>query len=205
MMFWRRAGRGVWLWFLILSGTQLGATTVQTVNLFEMVKLADRVFWGKCLKMKTAQDGATGLLVTAYTFEVREGIKGVSAGETVVFRQISQGQKGFGIPGLPQYHEGQEGGLALSPCRQPNRVDQSGRPLSGSVSGREDSDYLGVSNSLGNRNLAHNVSAELAVGSGLTDHEQGELEKANPIPLSRFLSLVEKIQSYWSGRGHSTQ
>ena len=113
MMFWRRAGRGVWLWFLILSGTQLGATTVQTVNLFEMVKLADRVFWGKCLKMKTAQDGATGLLVTAYTFEVREGIKGVSAGETVVFRQISQGQKGFGIPGLPQYHEGQEALLFL--------------------------------------------------------------------------------------------
>ena len=204
MMFWRRAGRGVWLWFLILSGTQLGATTVQTVNLFEMVKLADRVFWGKYLKMKTAQDGATGLLVTAYTFEVREGIKGVSAGETVVFRQISQGQKGFGIPGLPQYHEGQEALLFLHADSRIGLTSPVG--LSQGVFRVEKiQDYLGVSNSLGNRNLAHNVSAELAVGSGLTDHEQGELEKANPIPLSRFLSLVEKIQSYWSGRGHSTQ
>ena len=66
-------------------------------------------------------------------------------------------------------------------------------------------DYLAVSNSLGNRNLAYNVSAELTVSSGLTDHEQGALEKANPIPLSRFVSLIEKIQNYWSGSSHSTQ
>ncbi len=199
-----RAGRGVWLWFLILSGTQLWATTVQTVNLFEMVRLADRVFWGTCQKMKTEQDATTGLRVTAYTFEVREGIKGVSAGETVVFRQISQGQKGFGIPGLPQYHEGQEALLFLLADSRIGLTSPVG--LSQGVFQVEKiQDFLAVSNSLGNRNLAHNVSAELAVGSGLTDHEQGTLQQENPIPLARFLSLVEKIQSYWSARGHSTQ
>ncbi len=204
MMAWRRAGRGAWLWFLILFGTQLGATTVQTVNLFEMVRLADRVFWGKCLKMKTKLDGATGFLVTAYTFEVREGIKGVNAGETVVFRQISQGPKGFGIPGLPQYHKGQEALLFLHADSRIGLTSPVG--LSQGVFQVEKvQDYLAVSNSLGNRNLAHNVSAELAVGSGLTDHEQGALENANPIPLSRFVSLVEKIQNYWSGSGHSTE
>ncbi len=204
MMSWRRARQGIWLWFLVFFGTQLGATTVQTVNLFEMVRLADRVFWGTCLKMKTAQDGATGLLVTAYTFQVREGIKGVSAGETVVFRQISASQKGFGIPGLPQYHEGQEALLFLHADSRIGLTSPVG--LSQGVFQVERvQDYLAVTNSLGNRNLAHNVSAELAVGSGLTDHDQGALEKANPIPLSRFLSLVDKIQSYWSGRGHSTQ
>ena len=204
MTSWRRAGPGFWLWFLVFSGTQLGATTVQTVNLFEMVKLADRVFWGTCLKMKTEQDGATGLWVTAYTFEVREGIKGVSAGETIVFRQISPGQKGFGIPGLPQYHEGQQALLFLHANSRIGLTSPVGLSQ-GVFQVQKIQDYLAVSNSLSNRNLAHNVSAELALGSGLTDQEQGTLEKANPIPITRFLSLVEKIQSYWSGRGHSTQ
>ena len=204
MMSWRRAGCGACLWFLILSGTQLGATTVQTVNLFEMVRLADRVFWGTCPEMKTELDAATGFLVTAYTFTVKEGIKGVNAGETIVFRQISQGQKGFGIPGLPQYHKGQEALLFLHADSRIGLTSPVG--LSQGVFQIEKiQDYLAVSNSLGNRNLAYNVSAELTVSSGLTDHEQGALEKANPIPLSRFVSLIEKIQNYWSGSSHSTQ
>ena len=200
MTSWRRAGRGLWLLFLVFSGTQLGATTVQTVKLFEMVKLADRVFWGTCLQMKTEQDEASGLWVTAYTFEVREGIKGVSAGETIVFRQISPGQKGFGIPGLPQYHEGQQALLFLHANSRIGLTSPVGLSQ-GVFQIQKIQDYLAVSNSLSNRNLAHNVSAELALGSGLTDQEQGALEKANPIPITRFLSLVEKIQSYWSGRG----
>lgn len=204
MMSWHRARQRIWLLFLVFSGTELGATTVQTVNLFEMVRLADRVFWGTCLKMKTEQDGTTGLLVTAYTFEVREGIKGVSSGETVVFRQISQGQKGFGIPGLPQYPEGQQALLFLHADSRIGLTSPVG--LSQGVFQVEKiQDYLAVSNSLGNRNLAHNISAELVGGSGLTDHEKEVLEKPHPIPLSRFLSLVDKIQSFWSGRGHSMQ
>ena len=98
MMSWRRAGCGACLWFLILSGTQLGATTVQTVNLFEMVRLADRVFWGTCPEMKTELDAATGFLVTAYTFTVKEGIKGVNAGETIVFGRSAKGRRGLGFP-----------------------------------------------------------------------------------------------------------
>lgn len=203
-MSWRRMRQAVWLWFLVFSATELGATTVQTVNLFEMVRLADRVFWGTCLRMKTEPAGATGLLVTAYTFEVREGIKGVNAGETVVFRQISQVQKGFGIPGLPQYHEGQQALIFLHADSRIGLTSPVG--LSQGVFQVEKiQDYLAVSNSLDNRNLAHNVAAELAVGCGLTDQEQEVLEKPHPIPLSRFLSLVDKIRTYWSGRGHSTQ
>ena len=90
------------LFLSFLMNTIGWATSVRTVNLLEMVGLADRIFWGRCLGAEGKVDLSSGLAIVEYTFEVREGVKGVQSGERVVFRQARSGLVS-GIPGIPRY------------------------------------------------------------------------------------------------------
>ena len=49
--------------FICLMRSTL-ATTVEPINLFEMVNSADRIFWGECLSSESEQDLFPGQVVT---------------------------------------------------------------------------------------------------------------------------------------------
>ena len=182
---------------LLLWFSRLGAISVDSINLFEMVNAADRIFWGRCLQAESGREPSTGLPVTAYTFEVLRGIKGTQVGESIRFRQLSGGTAGA-IRGLPEFSRGQEILLFLYPdsrlgLTSPVGLDQGMfRVGKGSRKGRT------VLNRLGNANLLHRASSLQIQGSTLNSQEQAALRPGASISRDRFESVVRRIDRYWA-------
>lgn len=197
---------GLVLATFILFTSELAATSVRTLNVFEMVRLADRVFWGRCVSVEKKVPEENLFPIVEYTFEVLRAIKGVAGGENVVFRQVGPGVTGKPvIAGVPQYRRGDEVLLFLhadsdSGLTSPVGLDQGTFYLEKTREGR-----LGVMNPLGNQNLRYGLRLEQIRESGLSPLEVEQILGDKPIPLDVFTSMIEKIESYQARKGRSLQ
>lgn len=189
---------------LVLACSLGWATSVRTVNLFHMVELSDRVFWGKCLSVQQKMGESIRLPIVEYTFEVRQGIKGVRTGQKIVFRQIGSGGSG-GIAGIPQYQKGQEILLFLHADSDLGLTSPVGLAQGLFRLEKTQDAEIAAINSLGNRNLGHNLSLDQVRESGLSAPALERIRKGEPISLQLFRSLVEKIDLYQVRKARSRQ
>lgn len=190
---------------LFLMVVPLAATTVRRVNLFEMVELADRVFAGRCLSAQPMIDPGTGYPIVEYTFLVQEGMKGVTDGQRVVFRQISDGEgKAGGVHGVPRYHQGQEVLLFLHGDSSIGLTSPVGLAQGLFRLEKTETGEVRAMNAMRNRNLTHDLSQDEIVASGLSTAEVQDMRVSQPIPLSRMREVVDKISRYQSkGKLHT--
>jgi hypothetical protein len=103
-----------------LGATILDARTVPSTGIGALTRSAARVFRGRCIAsaVETVEVAGARVAVTAYTFRVREHLKGDGAG-TITFRQIGTpegGRRDLGrLVGMPVYAPGTEYVLFLLP------------------------------------------------------------------------------------------
>lgn len=180
---------------LAMTAAAAIATSVRMLNLVEMVQLSDRIFWGVCLDAQEKTDSATGLTLMEYTFRVERGLKGVKAGDQVVFRQLQSAQSGaVGIVGLPRYSKGKEWLIFLHGdsrigLTSPVGMEQGLFKLERLADGK-----LGVVNSMGNANLAYKLEPEQIEASGMARSDVDLLSRVQkPMALDDFAALVDKI------------
>ena len=181
---------------LLLWFSRLGAASVERINLFDMVRVADRIFWGRCLQAEPGREPSTGLPVTTYTFEVLRGLKGAQANESIRFRQLSGGPAG-GIRGLPEFSPGQEILLFLYPDSRLGLTSPVGLAQGMFRVGKGGRGGQAVLNRVGNANLLHRASPGQIRGSTLSAGEQAALRPGAPVSLDRFESVVRRIDRYW--------
>lgn len=186
---------GAWLAVLALTAAPAIATSVRMLNLVEMVQLSDRIFWGVCLDAQEKTDSSTGLTSMEYTFRVERGLKGVKAGEQVVFRQFQAAQgRAMGIPGLPRFSKGNEWLIFLHGDSRIGLTSPVGMEQGLFRLEKMQDGELGVINSLGNSNLAYELQAEQIQASGLARTDLEILSTARkPMSLEDFAALVDKI------------
>ena len=182
---------------LLLGFSPLGAASVDRINLFEMVRVADRIFWGRCLQSEPGREPATGLPVTTYVFQVLRGIKGASAGESIRFRQLRGGATGS-LRGLPEYPRGQDILLFLYPDSRLGLTSPVGLVQGVFQVGKGGRRGPAVMNRVGNANLLHRVNSGQMHGSTLSSEEQAALRPGAPVSLDRFESVVRRIDRYWA-------
>ena len=184
---------------LLLWFSRLGAASVERINLFEMVRAADRIFWGKCLQAESGREPSTGLPVTAYTFQVLRGLKGAQANESIRFRQLSGGPAG-GIRGLPEFSPGQEILLFLYPDSRLGLTSPVGLVQGMFRVGKGGREGQAVLNRVGNANLLHRAKSSQIRGSTLSPEEQAALRPGAPVSLDRFESVVRRIDRFWAAQ-----
>ena len=94
------------------------ASRVRSLNLEEMVRRADRIFSGRCVRVRVAEDPGTRQKATFVTFSVGRAVKGDGRPEVTIKLLGEQGESGkreAGIEGAPRYREGEEVVLFLYP------------------------------------------------------------------------------------------
>jgi hypothetical protein len=181
----------------------LGATSVRIVSLEEMVQLADRVFRGRCLSAREIP-GVAGLDAMEYTFEVSEGVKGVSTGEQVVFRQVLAAQVGKrGISGMPGYREGQDLLIFLHADSRLGLTSPVGFSQ-GVFQTVPDAEGVRVVNGVNNRNLMMG-GVSPAADLGLSAEEVASLTQGGEMPLRTLTSAIRKIDRFQTANGRSAQ
>jgi hypothetical protein len=130
-----------------------------------------------------------------YTFRVERGLKGVQAGDQVVFRQFQAAQgRAVGIPGLPRFSKGNEWLIFLHGDSRIGLTSPVGMEQGLFRLEKMQDGNLGVVNSLGNSNLAYQLQSEQIQVSGLARTDVDLLSKARkPMSLEDFAALVDKI------------
>jgi hypothetical protein len=87
------------------------ASRVRPINLEEMAQRADRIFVGRCIRVRAEVDRDLGQMVTYATFLTRRTVKG-SAHGTVTIKllgdQIEDDGPSRGVEGVPRFREGEE-------------------------------------------------------------------------------------------------
>lgn len=182
---------------LLLWFSRLGAASVEQINLFEMVRAADRIFWGRCLQAEPGREASTGLPVTAYTFEVLRGIKGARAAQSIRFQQLTGGPAGA-VRGLPVFSPGQEILLFLYPDSRLGLTSPVGLAQGIFQVGKGGRRGSTVLNRVGNANLLYRARSGQIRGSTLSSEERAALRPGAPISLDRFESVVRRIDRYWA-------
>ena len=163
------------------------------MNLVEMVQKADKVFHGKCLSREIVDD-STNIPIVEYKFQVKQAIKGVTDGQTLVFRQVDGSQVGKpGIPGVPQYRVGQELVLFLRKESARGLTSPVGMGQGTFMVHKNGPGRLEVMNLVGNSNLLVGLAEDQP--AGLTAQEAQALRSGHAIPLSSFASVVTKVIS----------
>ncbi len=182
---------------MLLAAGSVWATSIRLVNLLEMVQLAERVFWGKCISA-TPQESGSGLIpVIEYVFQVEGGIKGVETGERVVFRQLRGGhQEQVSVPGMPVYRKGQEVLLFLHGDSRLGLTSPVGFAQGVFEVRRTERGELRVINALENRNLSYLINVQEASASGIGQAELSQVEKTEAIPIELLSSLVRRVDRY---------
>ncbi len=177
-----------------LNGLILFGTSVKQVNLSQMVRYADRVFYGKCVSVESKLDPDSGFTIQEYRFRVIEGLKGVAEGEEVVVRQLlSMGSGGPAISGLPSYQKGQDLLLFLHADSRLGLTSPVGmqqgtfRPL------KLENGEIGFVNPLKNRNLVYDLESRSPAAQSLSSDELSRLESGEPVPLGTFRDVVGKF------------
>jgi hypothetical protein len=95
--------------FLLLVSGALHATTVERLTLGEMVKKADRIVAGRVISERTHWSHNGNLILTTYTIEVGETIKGQAA-RTVEVTTLGGriGNRELRVSGMPAFDAGEE-------------------------------------------------------------------------------------------------
>jgi len=96
---------------LFLIPPSVFASRVRSLNLEEMVRRADRIFSGRCVRVRVAEDPGTRQKATFVTFTVGRTVKGGGRPEVTIKllgEQGSSGKREAGIEGAPRYTEGEE-------------------------------------------------------------------------------------------------
>lgn len=171
----------------------LSAISVRTVNLREMVEASGRVFYGRCLAAEDVLDPDLGFTVREYRFRVIEGLKGASAGEIVVFRQVGSGRGPVSIPGVPQYRKGQDTLLFLYADSRLGLTSPVGLEQGLFRAEPLETGEVGFINGYGNRNLAADLAERTVAEAGLSVQEARMLRSDAPIPLDVLRELVRKF------------
>ena len=185
---------------LVAATISLTATTVRIVNLSEMVRASDRVFYGRCVSAREMTH-SNGLPIVEYSFLVTDGLKGTVEGERVVFRQLQTSRaRGFGIAGLPVFRKGQDLVLFLAADSRIGLTSPTGLSQ-GVFSVLEDRrGKLSIVNGLKNQNLTHNLALTRLHKMGLK-HSQAELlANQGPISLEALSEAVRTIEAYQQGK-----
>ncbi len=170
------------------------AISVRTVNLVEMVQMADKVFDGVCVS-KQLLDENSNIPIVEYKFEVKKAIKGVSDGQTIVFRQVAGSQVGRpGIPGVPQYNVGQELVLFLKKESARGLTSPVGLGQGTFLVHKKGPNSVEVMNMVGNRNLLFGLTESQP--AGLTADEAQSLRSGRAIPLNSFATVVDKVVTF---------
>ncbi len=178
---------------LLLSSAGL-AISVKTMNLVEMTERAEKVFHGKCLSREIVDD-STNIPIVEYKFQVKQAIKGVTDGETLVFRQVDGSQVGKpGIPGVPQYKVGQELVLFLRKPSQRGLTSPVGLGQGTFVVHKNGRGNVEIMNLVGNRNLLFGLPEDQP--AGLTAEEAQSLRSGRAIPLNSFATVVDKVVTF---------
>ncbi|MGH9338587.1 MAG: hypothetical protein ACRD1R_03120 [Acidobacteriota bacterium] len=183
----------------VVAISSAGAVTVRPVNLFEMVEAAENVFLGQCVAVESDLDEVTGLPILQYTFEVLRGLKGVSKGETVTFRQIDS-RHGLGLS-LPQFRLGEKSLLFLHAASRLGLTSPVGLEQGAFQVVNTTEHGLGVINAVMNRNLLINTGKGRLENSILTAQETRTMREQRPIPLEAFQEIVRKIDLSHRGSG----
>lgn len=187
--------------FLILLSSNASATSVQTVNLVEMVESAARIFHGRCLSVQEVVPSEEEISYYVYEFEVLDGIQGVQTGETLRFRQV-MGLRGrhFPIRGLPTFQPGQQLVLFLHGDGETGLTSPVGLHQ-GVFERREDSlGGVGWLNGTNNTNLAADLTADKAKRLGLDPARLEEFNLGRALSLESLKSSVRSIQRVLSER-----
>jgi hypothetical protein len=191
----------------VITGLALVLSTVfglgisaRTVNMADLVSSADRIFRGRCLSVKQVEP-IQGFAVNEYSFEVIEGFKGVSPGDSIVFRQVS-GKSGFGrgVAGMSGHKAGSDIVLFLYPdsrlgLTSPVGFDQGVFKVMATEDGR-----TRVMNSLENRNLGHELTTQQTQAMGFDAQQARNLKQVGPMDLETFRGAVERIDREFQGK-----
>lgn len=181
---------------VIVGGLPLLGTSVKQLNLSEMVLVADRVFYGRCISAESKLDPDIGITVREYRFSVLENLKGVSDGEEIVVRQLlMMGSQGPAIPGMPSYHKGQELLLFLHGDSKIGLTSPVGMSQGTFKPQKLRSGEVGFVNPQRNRNLTYALEAGSPTAQALSSNEMSMLESEQPVPLSMFREMVRKIEN----------
>lgn len=181
----------------------LEATSVRVLNLEEMVEMADRVFRGRCLSVRSVA-GVHGFDAVEYTFEISEGVKGTRTGRQVVFRQLQTARDGLrGIPGMPAFEQGQDllvflHGDSRLGLTSPVGFSQGVFRVQDTAEGPQ------VVNGLNNRNLMYGEVSPASIGK-LTARESALLSQGGRIPLQTLTAAIRKIDRAQADGSRSNQ
>ncbi len=186
---------------MTITAPLLTATSVRTVNLEEMVNLAERVFYGRCLSVKPTSH-PIGMAVSEYTFQVLEAVKGVRPGQKIVFRQVDATGRGLlpGIIGMPVYRKGREILLFLHGDSQVGLTSPVGLSQGVFAVVRDMDGQPRVINAVKNRNLALNLSFSRAQEIGLGRQPLAEIRKSGPVSLNLLTRMVRQIDKFQKER-----
>ena len=178
----------------IIGCLPLLGTSVKQLNLSEMVQIADRVFYGKCISAESKLDPDIGITVREYRFSVLENLKGVSEEEEVLVRQVlMMGSHGPSIPGLPSYYKGQGLLLFLHGDSRLGLTSPVGMSQGTFRPQRLDNGEVGFVNPQKNRNLTHAMEPGSPAAQALSSNEMSMLDSERPVPLRMFREMVRKI------------
>lgn len=183
---------------LFLSTIPALATKLVHRNLAELSTLADRIFIGVCLSVETKSitlEGQ-GLLVTEYTFEISQAVKGV-AGNTLIFRQFGPASGVGSVIGMPSYLQGKSYLLFLGKDSEYGLTSPIGFGQGAFLVFINTNGTTQALNAFGNRGLFHRMNevVPLAKKSSMNLAEQKMMGKtAGPLNVDNLLSLVNKLK-----------
>ncbi|MFQ5627547.1 MAG: hypothetical protein ACE5I1_02205 [bacterium] len=184
------------LLFLAATGS-LWATKLVHRNVAELTTLADRIFIGACLSVETKSMTIEGqnAIVTEYTFEVTQAIKGV-AGKSIVFRQFGPSQGAGSIVGMPVYEIGKSYMLFLRKDSPYKLTSPIGFGQGAFLVFANSNGALQAVNAFGNGGLfkEKNNNAPVLRKPSMNLTEQKLLQrKAGPVDIESLVSLVKKL------------
>lgn len=187
---------------LLLAG-EASALTVLQLNLEQLTALAEKIFVGKCLSVKSETDEA-GRPVQYITFEVSEMLKGEPA-ETITFKQIGYSLseetnlEGITVQGVfqevPRYEAGEEAVIFLSGESRLGFTAPVGLWQGKFLVKSADSGEKKVVNGMENRGLFVGWNKSPKFKSMAISSREKALLKVNggQLPYSDFISLVKKL------------
>ena len=190
--------RKVILWTLLIAiASPVHATKLLHRNAAELATLANRIFIGNCISIENKNMTIQGhsMLVTEYTFQVTQGLKGVT-GQTLVFRQFRSTQGAGAVVGMPEYQKGKNYMLFLGKDSDYGLTSPIGLGQGAFIVITDNSGTTRAVNFFGNQGLFKNMSSGTLLGkkASYSKAEKSLLQKTSgPVDTASFVSLVKKL------------